>query len=186
MLVGLPRGGTISPIVFNVVMADMVSVFQRDGIIISTAMYADDICLGAASDKMRPIINALQDTLGDLSAKLENIVLRIATEKSKFMVQRPPRKYVPSITLTVRFQPLQRAHQHRFLGLNAPRNNSIPRITNLLIKIKGRQLCHSESLQHAAGQCVPNPASATQCADRQQHLLSGALHQRFQVTAPLS
>lgn len=92
----------------------------------------------AASDKMKPVINVLPDTLDDVSTKLENIGLRIATEKSKFMFRSPPRKYLRKITLTVRPQPLEHAHQHRFLRfmLDAPRKNSLSQVTNLHMKIK--------------------------------------------------
>lgn len=108
----------------------------------------------AASEKMKPVINVLPDTLDDVSIKLENIGLRIATEESRFMFQNPPRKYLCKITLTVRPHPLQ------------------------------HQLRYPEDLQHATGQSVLHPASSTQCADREPLLLRGALYQPIQVTAP--
>lgn len=112
LLVGLPQGSTLTPILFNVAMTDMVPVSPRDGTMISNTMYSDYLCTWAANDEMGPLIKALKNTLDDLTAKLENIGLRIATEKSKFMVQSPPRKYLNEITLTVRSQ-----RQRRFLGI---------------------------------------------------------------------
>lgn len=101
LMVGIPQGSTLSPIVFNVALADTVPTSPRGGITITTTRHVDDQCIWADSTQMRLLTKVIQAMLDDLSAKLERVGLRIAIQKSKFMVQNPPPKYLPKTTLTV-------------------------------------------------------------------------------------
>lgn len=58
---GLPEGSACSSTLFNVVKSQMVFTSSRNDIPNSATLYADDICMWAASDKIRPLIQAIQD-----------------------------------------------------------------------------------------------------------------------------
>lgn len=88
------------------------------GIRISSTVFADDICIWAASDFVRQLNIAVQSALNDTVAKQQIVELEIATQKSCHMLLKAPCKCRRTLSLQMELHELRRAHERKILRVN--------------------------------------------------------------------
>lgn len=100
--VGLSQGSALSFIFFNVGMNVMVPISSRDGIMISTTMYIDDLCTWAASNQMRPLVKVFHDTPERTSSRTTAYVSlrKIASSWFRGRPETPPKDHAHGLAPT--------------------------------------------------------------------------------------
>ncbi|XP_064482877.1 uncharacterized protein LOC135395714 [Ornithodoros turicata] len=109
---GVPQGSVLSPLLFNVVMADLPQHLHKN---IHIGMYADAICLWTSGVQLPALQRRLQDALDCTLAFLTQRGMDISPEKTVFLPF--TRKKMNNFQLQLSTQPVQRVSHHRFLGV---------------------------------------------------------------------
>lgn len=84
LLSGLLQGIVLSSILFNVVMAHLLSAVPRSEPQVSCTVYAADVCLWAVNDNTVPLRRAVEQALNIVSITMAEVGLHISREKSCF------------------------------------------------------------------------------------------------------
>ncbi|XP_064475338.1 uncharacterized protein LOC135389203 [Ornithodoros turicata] len=140
---GVPQGSVLSPLLFNVVMADLPQHLHKN---IHISMYADDICLWTSGVQLPALQRWLQDALDCTVAFLTQRGMDISPEKTVFLPF--TRKKMNNFQLQLSTQPVQRVSHHRFLGVIIDAQLTWAAHTKYL---KGRADARINILRHLTG-----------------------------------
>lgn len=86
--IGLPQGSVLTTVLFCVVMSCVVPVPTADYICVTSSIYANDICIWAASMISNQLVDAVQDVIDQLSLYLNKVGLQVSTHKARFLCLR--------------------------------------------------------------------------------------------------
>lgn len=126
---GVPQGGILSPLLFNVMMRDVPTVV---GVV--SAEYADDICFYTCHADLAVASARLQSMLSAFRTWTVQWGLTLNLEKTKYMCFSRKRSVPPP--LLVGNLPIERVLQHRYLGviLDAPGLRWRPQVRSLMLR----------------------------------------------------
>lgn len=138
LLRGLPQGSVLSPTLFNVVMARVISSLISDPMLGMGTFYADDICVWSTGTSVPVIVENLQTLLDQLVERLEEVGLDISTDKSRFLLFSGRGRRTRQAALHIKGELIPRTKEHRFLGVVVDeRNNGVAQVQSILAATKG-------------------------------------------------
>lgn len=105
---GVPQGGVLSPLLFNVVMAFLPRLLPRG---VHVSLYADDICLWSAGKQWPALERRLQESVDTVVHFLTERGMDISQEKTVFMPF--TRKHLSRFHLQVAGSTIRRVPCHR-------------------------------------------------------------------------
>ncbi|XP_018402771.1 PREDICTED: uncharacterized protein LOC108779767, partial [Cyphomyrmex costatus] len=111
---GTPQGSTLSPLLFNIYLKDMVSHVHDK---VSLLQYADDAVLFTTLSNVFDAIKCIQESLNNIYAYLRNRGLDISPSKSKWMIFSRNVNIPSPPSLLINEQEIPRVYSHRFLGV---------------------------------------------------------------------
>lgn len=127
---GVPQGSVLSPVLFNLVMADLNRCAHRK---VKVSLYADDVCIWTIGKSRPAIQRRLQRTLDSIAEYFARAGMDISSEKS--VVLPFTRKRMSTFPLRIGDSTLSQVTRHRFLGVTLDRSLSWkPHITSLEAK----------------------------------------------------
>lgn len=100
-------------------MSRIVPVQTMDQIIVSTSIYADDMCLWAASKNAPQLVATVQDAIDQLGTNLANLGLEDSVQRSRFVCFRPLGALRVRVVLHINGCWLDAASSHTFIHLKA-------------------------------------------------------------------
>lgn len=111
---GIPQGGILSPILFNIFINDIVNLPLKGKL----SLYADDICLIYISDNIITIISDMAHDLQLLNNWLTSNLLCLNASKTKYLIisskYNKPKEY-PTLFLNKAI--IERVDSYKYLGL---------------------------------------------------------------------
>ena len=114
---GVPQGSVISPILFIMMINDMLTDSNN---LASYSLYADDVAIWYSDSNLDNCFNQIQNTLDILERWAKEWGFRFSAAKSKAMFF--TKKKLPDRTLTLDSDPIQLVTSFKFLGLNFDKN----------------------------------------------------------------
>lgn len=111
---GTPQSSSLSPLLSDVYLRDIVSVVRKDNHILQ---YADDIIIMTASKNISTAREKIQSALNYLQKYLNSKRLNVAPFKSNLMVIDRRRKAAPFLPIQINGEKVPIVNKTRFLGI---------------------------------------------------------------------
>lgn len=109
---GVPQGGVLSPLLFNVVLSALPKMLPRG---VQISVYADDICLWSSGKQVPALQTRLQRSLDIVTDFLTEKGMDVSSEKTVCLPF--TRRQLRSFRLEVNRRTVPRVTHHRFLGV---------------------------------------------------------------------
>ena len=125
---GVPQGGVLSPLLFNILISDIPNV---EGVQYSE--FADDIAIYCSGNDYELVVSKIERALDEINSWVLKWGQEINTDKSKCMYF--TKKHHPPRNVKLRDQPIEYVREFKFLGLTL----DSPRLTyrNHILSLQG-------------------------------------------------
>ena len=130
LIVGVPQGSILGPLLFNIYLNDLMLYFTDSDVGICN--YADDNTLYTSGDSVIEVKQNLKRSLTVVSSWFCNNGLQLNADKCNLIVFGKPRP--SSLTLTFNGEDLEECQQVKLLGITIDRNLSFTPHVNTLCK----------------------------------------------------
>ena len=154
---GVPQGGCLSPIAYNLATEDMLKKFTNR--IVEAIGFADDTCLAVSGQKPEWLVKVLQKAVKDLETWGNAAGLEFSAEKSEIMVFSRRTKHPVDLNALPRIilqgQPIEYVQEATYLGMKLdPKLNWRPHLTAKLRSCKQKLMTFRRKIGSFWG---PNP-----------------------------
>ncbi|KAG0421471.1 hypothetical protein HPB47_002637 [Ixodes persulcatus] len=112
---GLPQGSVLSPVIFNIVMAQLPCSIPPTPLPVQISLYADDVCLWVSGIYTSQIQRSIQDAIHAVDNFLTKSGLNLSRDKTAWMSIRGRHFRPPDIKLAG--ERITRVTRQRFLGI---------------------------------------------------------------------
>ena len=109
---GLPQGTILSPILFNILLLDILKSFTCN-----YTCYADDIVIWESGQNIIDIRNKIQENLNIIANELFKCGLEISGEKTKYMIFTNKSKIPIYYPIKIENKAIERVNKFKYLGM---------------------------------------------------------------------
>ncbi|KAM7309477.1 hypothetical protein ISCGN_013108 [Ixodes scapularis] len=114
---GLPQGSVLSPVIFNIVMAQLPCSIPPAPLPVHVSLYADDVCLWVSGIYTTQIHRSIQDAIHAVDKFLTNSGLNLSRDKTAWMsIRGNGRNFCPP-DIKLAGERITRVTRQRFLGI---------------------------------------------------------------------
>jgi len=111
---GLPQGSTLSPILFNLYIKDILKYVPYD---CKTIRFADDIVIICSYKDIYGIVNSLQTAFNQIYDWLGTLGLELSLVKTQFMMFNRSKKQISPTSLQVKAGAIPIVNHAKYLGI---------------------------------------------------------------------
>ncbi|KAM7312372.1 hypothetical protein ISCGN_009277 [Ixodes scapularis] len=114
---GLPQGSVLSPVIFNIVMAQLPCSIPPTPLPVHVSLYADDVCLWVSGIYTTQIHRSIQDAIHAVDKFLTNSGLNLSRDKTAWMSIRGNGRHFHPPDIKLVGERITRVTRQRFLGI---------------------------------------------------------------------
>ncbi|KAM7313827.1 hypothetical protein ISCGN_003614 [Ixodes scapularis] len=114
---GLPQGSVLSPVIFNIVMAQLPCSIPPTPLPVHVSLYADDVCLWVSGIYTTQIHRSIQDAIHAVDKFLTNSGLNLSRDKTAWMSIRGNGRHFRPPDIKLAGERITRVTRQRFLGI---------------------------------------------------------------------
>ncbi|KAM7307464.1 hypothetical protein ISCGN_011100 [Ixodes scapularis] len=114
---GLPQGSVLSPVIFNIVMAQLPCSIPPTPLPVHVSLYADDVCLWVSGIYTTQIHRSIQDAIHAVDKFLTNSGLNLSRDKTAWMSIWGNGRHFRPPDIKLAGERITRVTRQRFLGI---------------------------------------------------------------------